>query len=458
MAVRPPEGYSGNLTDDQKAALTQFKENLSSFVKEKGGMPGDASAGYSSATPGPLADPKGPIEPGTAEEEISEANMLLASEVDMLRFLRARQCDVDRATEMAVASIKWRASVKPWAIVPENIPEALPSGVWRWAGYTKSGMPILHVDCENWKPSQYYGVEEYIRYLGYVLEGAVGRMGEGVQRVFVIYWIPKLNMEMMKPRAMECAQTLMKVMQDQFPERLGAAVVCNAPAMFSAMWKAVQGWIDPVTKAKFQIAPRGQATETLLKYIDADVLPKSLGGQHEEYPLPTRPVSEEIADAIKNFPPPAASNVSAVMGCTDETIMSGSLGGSYEGLITIRPGTTYSLQVHLEENTKRISWNFDEPKKREINFGYKVTGAVAPAPTMFSASMFANPAASQLAAKAATMLMNQDPTPVDFSQKACGSVDVQKTWAGGTLNLLFDNSAARFFSANIAYGLVIEAE
>merc|ERR1719359_1519543 len=86
-------------------------------------------------------------------------------------FLRARQWNVDKATEMAISSIKWRSSVKPWTIVPESIPAALPSGVWRWSGYTKGGMPILYVDCENWKPSEYYGVDEYIRYLGYVLEG-----------------------------------------------------------------------------------------------------------------------------------------------------------------------------------------------------------------------------------------------------------------------------------------------
>ena len=52
--------------------------------------------------------------------------------------------------------------------------------MWRWAGYTKSGMPVLHVDCENWKPTEYYSVDEYIRYLAYILEGAVGRMGEGI--------------------------------------------------------------------------------------------------------------------------------------------------------------------------------------------------------------------------------------------------------------------------------------
>merc|ERR1719265_2919049 len=117
----------------------------------------------------------------------------------------------------------------------------------------------------------------------------------------------------------------MKVMQDQFPERLGAAMVCNAPALFAVMWKAVEGWIDPVTKAKFQVVPAGKSREILLKYVDASVLPKSLGGDREEYPTPNRPIHVEIADAIKSQPPPAASNVEAVSGCTSDIIISGGL-------------------------------------------------------------------------------------------------------------------------------------
>jgi len=365
---------------------------------------------------------------------------------------------------MALNSVKWRASVKPWAITPEMIPNALPSGVWRWAGHSKSGMPVLHVDCENWKPSDYYGVDEYIRYIAYLLEGAVARMGEGVERIIIIYWIPGLNMEMMKPRASECAKVLMKTVQDQYPERLGAAFTCNAPALFAAMWRMVSPWIDPVTKAKFQIVPKGQAEEALLKYIDADVLPSALGGKHDAYPLPNKPIQEEITDFFKETKPPAASNVNAIIGCTEQTVLNGGMTGSYEGFITVRPGYSYSLQVHLEDNTKAISWSFNEKKGREFNFGYKVTEAQAaavPKPSMFGGmgGGFGNPAAAMIAAKGASLLMQQEPEPQDFSTGAkSGKVEVQTNWAKGTLNLIFDNTAARFFSTNITYEVSVEAE
>lgn len=465
MSSRVPEGYVGNLNDEQQATLNGLKEKVTKFVTDDcGGKVGTAPS-YSEicATRPQPAAPTGPIEPASKEEEADEANRLLASDADLLRFCRARQFDVDKASEMAINNIKWRASVKPWAIVPENCPKALPSGVWRWAGYTKSGMPILHVDCENWKPTEYYGVDEYIRYLAYILEGAVARMGEGTSRLCVIYWIPSLSMEMMGSRASECAKVLMKVMQDQFPERLGVAFTCNAPALFSAMWKMVSPWIDPVTKAKFQIVPRGQSEETLLRYIDADVLAKSLGGNHEEYPIPNRWIMEENADIPK---PPAATNINAMIGVSDKTILNGGLVGSYDGLISVRPGYDYSMQVHLEENTKSVSWNFTETSGREFNFGYKVTEvAAAPAPALggmgmmgggYGGGMFGGGAASVIASKGAGMLMSQDPAPVTTFPQS-GSVEIQKGWANGTLNLIFDNTAARFFSANVTYTINVDA-
>jgi len=459
MAIRPPEGYAGNLNEEQTATLDKLKENLASFVKEKGGT---ANGGYTvPKAPEAPTDAKGPLVAGTPEEEIQQANNLLSSEKDLLRFCRARQFDAEKATEMALNNVKWRASVKPWAVTPDMIPTALPSGVWRWAGYTKSGMSILHVDCANWKPSEYYSVDEYIRYLAYIVEGAVQRMGDGVSRLFVIYWIPGLTMEMMGGRASECAQILMKLMQDQYPERLGAAMTCNCNALFSAMWAMCQGWIDPVTKAKFQVAPKGMHTQMLLKYIDADVLPKSLGGNHEEYPCPSQPLAVETASFLKDNTPPVAKDVSALAGCSEETILNGAYKGEWTGLITVRPGNKTSIQVHLEPNTKSVSWSFAETRKYEVKMGYKVTGAAAPARAAFGNPMAfggGSAAAALVAAKGATILMNEEPAYVGFADgPKKGKVDVQANWAGGTLNLLFDNTEARLYKNEIEYTLCIDA-
>merc|ERR1719375_2671543 len=224
----------------------------------------------------------------------------------------------------------------------------------------------------------------------------------------------------------------------------------------------VEGWIDPVTKAKFQIAPRGQSQAILLKYIDADVLPKSLGGNHEEYPCPSKPLSEETANFLKDNTPPAAKDVTAVAGCTDEIIINAAHKGSYGGQITVRPGAKTSIQVQLESNTKSVSWSFRETRGYEVKHGYKVTGAEAGAVKpggMFGGGMFGGSAAAALvAAKGAEILKSEEPKYVKFADGPYkGNVEVQANWAGGTLNLLFDNTEAKIYKNDLEYELTIDA-
>jgi hypothetical protein len=249
-------------------------------------------------------------------------------------------------------------------------------------------------------------------------------------------------------------------MQEQYPERLGAAITCNEPMLFAAMWRMVKGWIDPVTTAKFQFAGKN-ATEVLLKYIDADVLATSIGGNHQIYPCPDRSLEVETSEFLKSSTPPTISDPSALRGCTDETIIDGGRPCVFAGQTTLVAGAIYSVQVHLEASTKSVSWNFEELKKREIAFGYKVVMPAQKAPpAMGISSMFGGynvGAAAAVAAKGNSLLMSQEPAPIYFAQgKATGSIDIQQNWSGGILNLIFDNSAAKLFRATMDYEVTVE--
>ncbi|KAG6830200.1 hypothetical protein H0H92_001787 [Tricholoma furcatifolium] len=68
--------------------------------------------------------------------------------------------------------------------------------------------------------------------------------------------------------------------QNRYPETMGKFYVINAGTVFTAIWGAVKGWLDPVTQSKIQILG-GSYKEELLKQIPKENLPKDLGGTCE---------------------------------------------------------------------------------------------------------------------------------------------------------------------------------
>jgi hypothetical protein len=64
---------------------------------------------------------------------------------------------------------------------------------------------------------------------------------------------------------------------DNYPECLGMMICTNAPFVFSACWKIVKGFLDERTVSKIKIKG-SDYPKALLEFIDADKLPKFLGG------------------------------------------------------------------------------------------------------------------------------------------------------------------------------------
>jgi len=68
-----------------------------------------------------------------------------------------------------------------------------------------------------------------------------------------------------------------QISQDYFPEMLGKLAVINAPLTFTAIWNVVKAWLSKETVAKVDILG-SDYKDVLLDLIDAENLPRSLGG------------------------------------------------------------------------------------------------------------------------------------------------------------------------------------
>lgn len=52
------------------------------------------------------------------------------------------------------------------------------------------------------------------------------------------------------------ARTVLNILQDHYPERLGVALILNVPFLLNAFYKLINPFIDPVSREKMKFNPR----------------------------------------------------------------------------------------------------------------------------------------------------------------------------------------------------------
>ena len=100
-------------------------------------------------------------------------------------------------------------------------------------------------------------------------------------------------------------QRYFKILQDNYPERMGKMFVINAPALFAGVWLVVKNFVDVRTRSKVDILG-SKYTAKLLEVVDRSVLPTIFGGDDDSLDLSaTGPVDGRAP------PPPLVRVVSA---------------------------------------------------------------------------------------------------------------------------------------------------
>ncbi|KAI9500315.1 CRAL-TRIO domain-containing protein [Coemansia spiralis] len=211
-------------------------------------------------------------------------------DVLVLRFLRARKWDLDKAYRMAVAAVKWR--------VQERVEEIIWYGDWAndaslmWKGVSyahgkdKLGHPIV------WSGSYLHHQKDQSypqlkRYLIWMMESLRQLLSPPIERVCLITDLTDhSNANMDWP----FVKTFLKYLELFYPECLGICIVYNGPWWFSGVWKLISPLLDPVVASKVQFA---QKPEGLLKYIDENELLEMRGGKDKYVYEYVRPAADE---------------------------------------------------------------------------------------------------------------------------------------------------------------------
>lgn len=361
--MTPAPGFLGNLTPDQEQKLKEFW----AIVLQTFGVKDPAAVSSSSVRPITPADQPAPVEPVSAKKEkhglfhrkhkdsvdssspgspgfggkgdpedkygqTKELQEILASSTPaslrdafwsmvkkdhpdalLLRFLRARKWDKQKALAMMISTMHWRANQMH---VDDDVMMNGEGGALKDAqssnastkkegedflvqmrmgksfihGIDKEGRPIsvvrvrLHKGGEQTEKSlerfTVYTIETCRLALQGAVETAVSLTNSGLEHkltslqtiVFDMTGFTMANMDYTPVKFM------IKVFEANYPESLGCVLVHKSPWIFQGIWKIIKGWLDPVVASKVHFTNN---LDDLQEFIPRSQIITELGGDEK---------------------------------------------------------------------------------------------------------------------------------------------------------------------------------
>ncbi|KAM5586802.1 hypothetical protein ABKV19_005638 [Rosa sericea] len=216
-----------------------------------------------------------------------------ATDVILLKFLRAKEFEVNDAFEMLRNTLKWRKDNNIDSILDENFGDDL-SSISSMGGVGREGHPVCYSNFKLLGNEELYnkvlGTEEkrnmFIRSRVQLIERAIQKLDFKPGGVSSIFMINDLN-QMPGPSKKELRNAIKQVFalhQDNYPELVARNIFLNVPFWYYAFSASalLSPFFTPRTNSKFVFARPSRVNDVLLKYIALEELPVDYGGLRKE--------------------------------------------------------------------------------------------------------------------------------------------------------------------------------
>ncbi|XP_031722960.1 SEC14-like protein 1 isoform X2 [Anarrhichthys ocellatus] len=211
----------------------------------------------------------------------------------ILRFLRARDFNMDKAREILCQSLTWRKQhqvdylLETW-VSPQVLQDYYTGG---WHHHDRDGRPLYMLRLGQMDTKglvRALGEESLLRHVLSINEEGLRRCEENT-KVFgrpISCWtclvdLEGLNMRHLWRPGVKALLRIIEVVEANYPETLGRLLILRAPRVFPVLWTLVSPFIDENTRKKFLIYAGNdyQGPGGLLDYIDKEIIPDFLAGE-----------------------------------------------------------------------------------------------------------------------------------------------------------------------------------
>jgi hypothetical protein len=180
-----------------------------------------------------------------------DSKVFAVDDLCLLRYLRARNYDVNKAADMLHKTLSWRKSFgldemsTTWRPIIEKENS---TGKMYARGFDKEGHALLYMKPSKENTNEFDG---NMKHLVFNIEMAVRNMleaGRGTEKLVLL--VDYENWSLSNSPPLKTSKETLNILQNHYPERLHKAVCINPPWVFSIFMGAVGPFIDPITKAK----------------------------------------------------------------------------------------------------------------------------------------------------------------------------------------------------------------
>jgi hypothetical protein len=184
----------------------------------------------------------------------------------ILRFLIARQWNVEKAASQLKKALEWRQIAKPWDMRCDECQKDPYSHNMRQVGTDREGRPVIYTAFSQ--AHNRFKPQANVQHLLAVMESATLRM----RRHGVGKWVWVVDFDGFSARDCDPRTALRTAdILAHYPERLHLALLLDAPSLFAGVWAALRAALDPVTAAKVRFVPLAQMRPALSDLFPAEL-------------------------------------------------------------------------------------------------------------------------------------------------------------------------------------------